>query len=208
MSQRMTKPSKWHVHPAKTDQPGHPPTLIRVFTVRMTKAWVLSYPLGTQQRLWSDWADAQSDLGLRWAHINFVGFVVLSLKLWSCIGAETVSLTWCLKNNNFVCHIVVCFHVWIHLSFCEHVSLNHVWIHLSFCEHVSLNHVWIHLPFCEHVSLNHVWIHLFFLWTCVMKPSSTKFSTCNTHPVHDKILQSFCYLTYTNIFHLCFSTLN
>ena len=28
-----------------SDQPGHPPSLIRVLTVRMKKAWVLSYPM-------------------------------------------------------------------------------------------------------------------------------------------------------------------
>ena len=28
-----------------SDQPGHPPSLIRVFAVRMKKHWVLSYPL-------------------------------------------------------------------------------------------------------------------------------------------------------------------
>ena len=48
-----------------SDQPGHPPSLIRVFAVRMKKAWVLSYPLSAQRRLWSDWADAQADLSLR-----------------------------------------------------------------------------------------------------------------------------------------------
>ena len=53
-----------------SDQPGHPPSLIRVFAVRMKKYWVLSYPLSAQQRLWSDWADAQADLSLRWAHIS------------------------------------------------------------------------------------------------------------------------------------------
>ena len=31
-----------------SDQPRHPPSLIRVFTVRMKKAWVLSYPLSAQ----------------------------------------------------------------------------------------------------------------------------------------------------------------
>ena len=36
------------------DQPGHPPILTRVFPVRMKKAWVLSYPLRAQRRLWSD----------------------------------------------------------------------------------------------------------------------------------------------------------
>ena len=40
-----------------SDQPGHPPSLIRVFAVRMKKPWVLSYPLSAQRRLWSDWAD-------------------------------------------------------------------------------------------------------------------------------------------------------
>ena len=59
-----------------SDQPGHPPCLIRVFAVRMKKAWVLSYPLSAQRRLWSDWADAQADLSLRWAHTYFVDFVM------------------------------------------------------------------------------------------------------------------------------------
>ena len=60
-------------------QPGHAPSLIRVFDVRKKKAWVLSYPLSAQRRLWSDWADAQSDLSLRWAHSHFVGFVTRRL---------------------------------------------------------------------------------------------------------------------------------
>ena len=63
-----------------SDQPGHPPCLIRVFTVRMKEAWVLSYPLSAQRRLWSDWADAQADLSLRWANSHFVGFVMSRLK--------------------------------------------------------------------------------------------------------------------------------
>ena len=28
---------------------------------------------------WSDWADAQADLSLRWAHTHFVGFVMSRL---------------------------------------------------------------------------------------------------------------------------------
>ena len=34
-----------------SDQPGHPPSQIRVFAVRMKEAWVLSYPLSAQRRL-------------------------------------------------------------------------------------------------------------------------------------------------------------
>ena len=65
-----------------SDQPGHPPSLIRVFAVRMKKPWVLSYPLSAQRRLWSNWVDAQADLSLRWAHTHFVGFVMLWLISW------------------------------------------------------------------------------------------------------------------------------
>ena len=39
-----------------SDQLGHTPSLIGV---RMKKACVLSYPLSTQRRLWSDWADGR-----------------------------------------------------------------------------------------------------------------------------------------------------
>ena len=33
-----------------SDQPGHPPSLIRVFAARMKKAWVLTYPLSAQSK--------------------------------------------------------------------------------------------------------------------------------------------------------------
>ena len=49
------------------------------------KALVLSYPFSGQQRLWSDWADAQADLSLRWAQSHFVGFVMRRLK---CLGLQ------------------------------------------------------------------------------------------------------------------------
>ena len=62
-----------------SDQPRHPPSLIRVFAVRMKKPWVLSYQLSAQRRLWSDWANAQTDLSLHWAHSHFVGFVMRQL---------------------------------------------------------------------------------------------------------------------------------
>ena len=87
------KTSKMACAPSEDlDQPRHLPSLIRVFAVRMKKPWVLSYPLSAQQRLWSDWANAQADLSLHWAHSYFVGFChevahscpvcVLSLYSW------------------------------------------------------------------------------------------------------------------------------
>ena len=62
-----------YVPSEESDQPGHPPSLIRVFAVCMKKAWVLSYSLSAQRRHWSDWTDAQADLNLRWAQSHFVG---------------------------------------------------------------------------------------------------------------------------------------
>ena len=78
-----------------SDQPGHPPSLIRVFAVRMKKAWVLSCPLSAKRRLWSDWADAQADLSLRWAHTNLVCFVMswLTFMLWCQFLQGGITLT-------------------------------------------------------------------------------------------------------------------
>ena len=49
------------------EQPGHPPSLIRLFAGRMKRHWVLSY-------WWEhceDSADTQVDLSLHWAHRSF-----------------------------------------------------------------------------------------------------------------------------------------
>ena len=70
----MTKPTKWHMHLAKTQISLGIRPVWSVFAVHMKKAWVLSYPLSAQQSLWSVWADAQADLSLRWVHSHFVRF--------------------------------------------------------------------------------------------------------------------------------------
>ena len=84
----------WDVKP----QHNQPTSLIRVFAVCIKKAWVLSYPLSIQQRLWSDWADAQADLSLRWAHIHFVGFVMSWLILFYFYGQPNRSECLCVSK--------------------------------------------------------------------------------------------------------------
>ena len=87
----MTKPTKWHVRPAKTpiSRPVWP-----VFAVRMKKAWDLSYQLSAQRRLWSDWADAQADLSLCWAHMPLCWFCHEAAQLsWSM--AKSAKWPWC-----------------------------------------------------------------------------------------------------------------
>ena len=66
-----------------SDQPGHPPSLIRVFAVRMKKAWVL--------RLWSDWSE--SSLGtqsLCWVcHVVVQFYLFITQKILH-VGALTI----------------------------------------------------------------------------------------------------------------------
>ena len=65
------KPTIWPMHPAKTQ-------------INLG-IWVGSYGLKVsscgQRRLWSDWADAQADLSLRWAHMSFWWFCHAAAQL-------------------------------------------------------------------------------------------------------------------------------
>ena len=70
------KTNKMSVRPAKTQISLGIRPVWSVFAVRMKKAWVLSYPVSAQRRLWSDWADAQADPSLQWAHTHLVGFAM------------------------------------------------------------------------------------------------------------------------------------
>ena len=74
------------------DQPRHLPSLIKVLAVCMKKPLVLIYPLSTQWRLWSDWADAQTELSLRCAQTfcwfcHAASYLTVSLQpfLWQII---------------------------------------------------------------------------------------------------------------------------
>ena len=66
-----------------SDQPGHPPSLIRAFAVRTMGSKGPKLSSCGQRRLWSDRANSQADLSLRWAHTHFVGFVMSRLI---CVG--------------------------------------------------------------------------------------------------------------------------
>ena len=115
MSSVMTKSTEWHVRPAKTRiSLGIRPvcSLIRVFAVRIKKAWVLSYPSGAQQRLWSDWANAQAGLSLHWAHRSFCWFcheeAHIMLAIIMIHGERRLLLlpdtveVYCMSNNSFL----------------------------------------------------------------------------------------------------------
>ena len=94
---RHDKTNKMSMRPAKTQiSLGICPDW-SVFAVRMKKAWVLSYPLSAQQRLWSDFEDAQADMSLRWAHMPLCWFVMRQLKLLCC---QSAGLKWKISKGN------------------------------------------------------------------------------------------------------------
>ena len=85
MSRLMTKPTKWHERQQKTPISLGIHLVWSVFSVRMKKAWVLSYPLSTQRRHWSD-SDWQAHMPFCWfCHepallLTFISGYVTSFK--------------------------------------------------------------------------------------------------------------------------------
>ena len=74
MSRSTTKPTKWHVRPAKTlvSLGIHP-----VWSESSLSAWRSLRSLATHwthSEDWSDWADAQADLSLNWAQRSLFWF--------------------------------------------------------------------------------------------------------------------------------------
>ena len=69
MSRSPTKPTKWHMRPAKTQISLGICPVWSVFAMRsMGSSKDLKF-LHADSKDWSDWADAQTDLSLCWAHI-------------------------------------------------------------------------------------------------------------------------------------------
>ena len=79
----------WAPHD-KTNKMAFAPSLIRVFAVHMKKAWILSYPLSAQRRLWSAWASPPVFAGrtvillvLSWGG-SFVSLLIISTHYGVC----------------------------------------------------------------------------------------------------------------------------
>ena len=93
MSRLMTKPTKWHVHPAKTQMSlGIRPVWSES---SLCAQWVAKDP---------SFLHADSDLSLRWAHNHFVGFVMRQLIYFLNNGQTFISSLKLVlserKNNN------------------------------------------------------------------------------------------------------------
>ena len=72
---RHDKTNKMKCAPSEdSDQPGHPSSVIRVFAVCFMGSLGHNASSCGQRRLLSDWANAQADLSLCWAHGPYCWF--------------------------------------------------------------------------------------------------------------------------------------
>ena len=71
-----------------SDQPGLPPSLIRVFIVCSVDSQESIVSSCRQWRLWSVWADTQADLSLRWAHRSFCWVCHAAAHMFFALKAE------------------------------------------------------------------------------------------------------------------------
>ena len=78
------------------DQPGHLPSLTRVFAVRLMGSSGPKLSSSGQRRLRSDWADAQADLSLHWAHLPF------------CLFCHDVAHVMIAIKHDFQCISMIC----------------------------------------------------------------------------------------------------
>ena len=85
------KPTNWHVSPAKTQ------INLGICSVwsesLLCPSWVAKDPVffHADSEDWSDWAEAQADLSLRWTQRSFVGSVMRWLKC----ADQTACACWC-----------------------------------------------------------------------------------------------------------------
>ena len=74
LSLLVTKPTKWHVCPAKTQiSLGICPVWLESSLSARRKLWSLATHWAHSED-WSNWVDAQADLSLHWAHRSFCSF--------------------------------------------------------------------------------------------------------------------------------------
>ena len=178
-----------------SDQPGHPPSLISIFAVRMKKARVLSYPLSAQWRLWSDWVDAQAELSLHWAHTHFVGFVMSRLilicalngsftragALWLMFWFCKYYLTdWYWLDFYFYMHIYCCVLLTRLLFLYAYILLCSIdWTFISVCIYTAVFY-WLDFYFYMHIYCCVLLTRLLFLYAYILLCSidSTFISIC------------------------------
>ena len=102
LSRDMTKPTKWVCAQRRLRSAWASRTVWSESS--LCAQWVAKDPsfLHADSEDWSDWAEAQADLSLRWAHSHFISFVMSRLiyclmwireRSWKCPWVWTSGLT-------------------------------------------------------------------------------------------------------------------
>ena len=96
MSRPRDKTNKVSVRPVKTQiSLGIRPVWSEFSLCAQWVAKDTSFSSCGQRRLWSDWADSQADLSLRWAHNHIVVFVtrrLIFMMLWNALMTSALAL--------------------------------------------------------------------------------------------------------------------
>ena len=126
MSQRMTNPTKWTVHPVKTQ------ISLGIRTVRSESSLGASFVamdpllLHADSEDWSDSTGAWADLSIRWAHITVCWFchaVAQIKKKFNLVTPMTSSVWWLCTNIWLVCLKIKASNTNCYWNFCQKDSL-------------------------------------------------------------------------------------
>ena len=107
LSQSITKQTKSCVPSEGSDQPGHPPSLIRAFAVHTKDNKGPKVSSCGQGRLWSVWKDAQADMSLRLTQRSIWWFLSCSGSFCTTVHTKMNSLLFILEF--YICHILLLF---------------------------------------------------------------------------------------------------
>ena len=109
MNQSMAKQAKWPVHPVKAQIslgvcPVRSWASVQSYPSLQYPSWVAKTPSSwRQQRLWSDWVDAQTDLSLCWMHIILLVMIFVMLWLKFCSNDTRQALVYNILSKKDLC---------------------------------------------------------------------------------------------------------
>ena len=86
------KTAKWHVRTTMAQISLGIRLVWSVVAVRMKRPWVLIYQLRANRRLCSDWANAQADQSLYWAHSSVCWFCHAAVQMDVLVLLDSVSV--------------------------------------------------------------------------------------------------------------------
>ena len=174
------------MRPAKTQiSLGIRPVLSESSLSAWRKLESLAYPLSAQRRLWLDWADAQADLSLRWAHTHFVGFVMRGsywLKYWAIAFGYVIWLSrQCLLSCCWSCLFIYFFFKSIY-TYTEFHNQRNSSLNFEYFFNYLRNSFLIWQRNSHAICKDNIWTSVMrvdpFAWKCLMSDTGMVLKNC------------------------------